>query len=40
MRRKPGTLLPIETAICVTAAALLRGGAPEFHGYDIARRRG
>src|SRR5689334_3821987 len=38
MRRKPGTLLPLETAICVTAAALLRHGAREFHGYDIAKR--
>jgi PadR family transcriptional regulator PadR len=38
MRRKPGTLLPLETAICVTAAALLRHGAREFLGYDIAKR--
>src|SRR5262245_60111902 len=40
MRRKPGTLLPLETAICVTAASLLRGGAHEFHGYEIAKRLG
>src|SRR6266581_1912825 len=40
MRRKPGTLLPLETAICVTAAALLRGGTHEFHGYEIAKRLG
>src|SRR5262249_29187233 len=38
MRRKPGTLVPLETAICVTAAALLRHGTREFHGYDIAKR--
>ena len=40
MRRKPGTLLPLETAICVTAAALLRRGTHEFHGYEIAKRLG
>jgi len=40
MRRKPGTLLPLETAICFTAAALLRSGAHEFHGYEIAKRLG
>jgi PadR family transcriptional regulator len=40
MRRKPGTLLQLESAICVTAAALLRGGAHEFHGYEMARRLG
>jgi DNA-binding PadR family transcriptional regulator len=40
MRRKPGTLLPLETAICVTAAALLRSGTHEFHGYEIAKRLG
>ena len=40
MRRKPGTLLPLETAICFAAAALLRSGAHEFHGYEIAKRLG
>jgi DNA-binding PadR family transcriptional regulator len=40
MRRKPGQLLPLETAICVCAANLRRGGAREFHGYDIAKRLG
>src|SRR5919204_2869047 len=40
MRRKPGTLLPLETAICAAAAALLRGGTHEFHGYEIAKRLG
>jgi DNA-binding PadR family transcriptional regulator len=38
MRRKPGTLLPLETAICVTAAKLVRDGTHEFHGYEIAKR--
>jgi len=40
VRRKPGTLLPLETAICTTAASLLRGGTREFHGYQIAKRLG
>jgi PadR family transcriptional regulator PadR len=40
MRRKPGTLLPLETAICITAAALVRGGTHEFHGYEIAKHLG
>src|SRR5262245_40355998 len=40
MRRKPGTLVPLETAICVAAATLLRVGAREFHGYEIAKRLG
>jgi DNA-binding PadR family transcriptional regulator len=38
MRRKPGTLLPLETAICLTAATLVRKGRHEFHGYEIAKR--
>ena len=36
MRRKPGTLLPVEVAILV--AALENGGDAEFYGYAIARR--
>jgi len=40
MRRKPGALLPFEAAICVTAATLLRAGAREFHGYELAKRLG
>ena len=39
MRRKPGTLLPIETAIC-RAALDLRRSTAEFHGYEIARHLG
>ena len=38
MRRKPGTLLPLETAVCVAAAELAATGTAEFHGYDLARR--
>jgi DNA-binding PadR family transcriptional regulator len=37
MRRKAGTLLPIEIALLQAALALLRGGAPKFHGYLIAK---
>ena len=38
MRRKPGTLVPLEIAICTCAADLLIRGRREFHGYEIARR--
>lgn len=38
MRRKPGTLIPLELAICTAAADLLRRGTREFHGYDMAKR--
>ncbi len=40
MRRKPGQLVPLETAICVCAANLRRHGILEFHGYEIAKRLG
>ena len=30
--------MPLELAICATAAALRRRGAEEFHGYEIAKR--
>jgi len=40
MRRKPGGLVPLEIAICVTAAGLLRRGVREFHGYEMAKRLG
>jgi DNA-binding PadR family transcriptional regulator len=36
MRRKPGTLLPLELAILEAATDLARGGG-EFHGFGIAR---
>jgi DNA-binding PadR family transcriptional regulator len=38
VRRKPGALLPIEQAICATAAAMRRRGAGEFHGYELAKQ--
>lgn len=40
MRRKPGTLLPIETAICRAAIDLQRRSSAEFHGYEMARHLG
>lgn len=33
MRRKPGTLVPLEIEICLCAAHL----AAEFHGYQLAK---
>ena len=35
-RRKPGTLLPLETEILEAAHALLRGGDATFHGFGLA----
>ena len=40
VRRKPGQLVPLETAICVCAANLRRNGTTGFHGYEIAKRLG
>ena len=40
MRRKPGGLVPLERAICETAAALHQSGVQEFHGYELAKRLG
>jgi DNA-binding PadR family transcriptional regulator len=37
MRRKPGTLVPLEENICLSAAQLRRNGIKEFHGYEMAR---
>ena len=37
MRRKPGTLLPIEQSILVSAMDLRRTGDEEFHGFRIAK---
>jgi DNA-binding PadR family transcriptional regulator len=36
-RRKPGTLLPLETEILETALSLLRSGHATFHGFGLAR---
>lgn len=37
MRRKAGTLVPIEVSILAAGVALALGGEPEFHGYAVAR---
>lgn len=38
MRRKPGTLVPLEQAICASAAMLRRRGQGEFYGYELAKQ--
>jgi PadR family transcriptional regulator, regulatory protein PadR len=38
MRRKPGSLVPLEEAICLAAATLRRRGIKEFHGYELAKQ--
>jgi PadR family transcriptional regulator PadR len=40
VRRKPGALVPLEYAICETAAGLHHSGIEEFHGYELAKRLG
>lgn len=37
MRRKPGTLLPLEISILETAIDLRRRGEEEFHGFAVAK---
>ena len=37
MRRKPGTLIPIEQSILSAALYLRVGGMAEFHGFGIAK---
>lgn len=38
MRRKAGSLVPLERAICEAAAALKQAGTDEFHGFLIAKQ--
>jgi PadR family transcriptional regulator len=40
VRRKPGSLIPLEVAICAAAAALRGTGHDDFHGYEIAKTIG
>jgi len=40
VRRKPGSLVPLEVAICEAATALRGNGHDEFHGYEIAKTIG
>lgn len=37
MRRKPGTLVPLEKALCIAARTLRRRGIETFHGFSIAK---
>lgn len=37
MRRKPGTLLPLEITILECAVDLRGRGEPEFHGFAVAQ---
>jgi PadR family transcriptional regulator, regulatory protein PadR len=36
-RRKPGTLLPLETEILEVALSMLRSGQTTFHGFGLAQ---
>jgi PadR family transcriptional regulator PadR len=36
-RRKPGTLLPLETEILAVGQSLLRSGHATFHGFGLAQ---
>ena len=36
-RRKPGTLLPLETEILGIALRMLRAGQTSFHGFGVAQ---
>jgi DNA-binding PadR family transcriptional regulator len=36
-RRKPGTLLPLETEILELALSMLRAGHATFHGFGLAQ---
>ena len=38
MRRKPGTLIPLEVAVCRCAIELAGDGVREFHGYEMAKK--
>ncbi|MGH9032903.1 MAG: PadR family transcriptional regulator [Acidimicrobiia bacterium] len=37
MRRKPGTLLPLEISILTAGVDAMQVGEPEFHGFSIAK---
>ena len=37
MRRRPGTLLPLEAAILEAALRMRQAGDPGFHGFGIAK---
>jgi len=37
MKRKPGSLIPLETSILAAGLAFRQRGEPEFHGFLIAK---
>jgi PadR family transcriptional regulator, regulatory protein PadR len=38
MRRRPGSLLPLEADILAAGMELRRTGTPEFHGFELAKQ--
>ena len=38
MRRKSGTIIPLEASILRSAIELSRAGVDEFHGFQLAKR--
>lgn len=38
VRRKPGSLVPLEVDICCCAAELHKSGTADFHGYEMAKQ--
>jgi PadR family transcriptional regulator, regulatory protein PadR len=38
VRRKPGSLVPLEHAICRAAVELKHAGSEEFHGFLLAKQ--
>lgn len=38
MRRKPGTILPLEASILETAVSLSNAGVEQFHGFQLAKQ--
>ena len=38
VRRKAGTLVPLEIDICRCASELQKSGADDFHGYEMAKQ--
>jgi DNA-binding PadR family transcriptional regulator len=38
VRRKPGSLVPLEVDICRAAAELHSNGVGDFHGYEMAKQ--
>lgn len=38
MRRKPGTILPLEASVLAAAVELKKEGVEQFHGFELAKR--